>query len=305
MAVDIIARALAASLQNGEGGTIPPEKLPPFHAEGLTAYAVGGIPQGVDLNGKNIYEILTMMLYGTLNPLLMNPSLRATVNPLYAIIGDNIKVRGVAIYDRGSIKPAYGTSGFRAGEAISYTINGEEKSSVQSEYAFELDINSVARGDNMITISVKHAAGEQPKNSAGEDYDKPYPAGVLNTSVIVHGVYPLYVSDSNGSLQQLPPETQVGTEGYIEVTVAPETGAGVKQKIAIPETISEIKGIKQFDNSRNVWDWIYGTPEKSLTAFNKTQQQIEVLGQMVNYVVYENALTKIGERKLRFFTNIT
>ena len=305
MAVDIIARGIAAGLISGENGTIPESKLPLFHTENLTTYEVGGVAPGTNLNNLSFSQILNMMFYGAVTPVLTDPSFAVSMLQKNAVIGGSAVISGVAKFDRGSIAPAYGTSGYRAGEPYSYVINGNTIANSQVNYPFELNIANVLPGENTFSIVVNYNQGEQPLNNIGENYDTPYPAGSITENVIIYGVYPLLSNDSMGELQQLSPDTQVDpATGYVQITVVGESSASIKQKVAFPSTVDPIVGIQQLDTFRDIWDWIGGSPENSLGAFKVYNQSININGNDVDYVIYENALVQIGERKMRFFTKL-
>ena len=61
MAVDIIARALAAGLM-GADGNVSPDKLPKINTDEATKYSVGGIGAGVNLKGHNIIDVMMKYL---------------------------------------------------------------------------------------------------------------------------------------------------------------------------------------------------------------------------------------------------
>lgn len=299
--IDIIARAMAAkALQNG-GGT--PGGDDTFEATGVTTYEVGGIPAGTDLNGKTWQQIFTMMLYGDASvPVLTDPSFTVNMNESFGQVGETQTVTGTAIFNRGSINPAYGTSGFRAGLPTSYVVNGTTYETSVTEYGFSLDLPIVS-GENKFTVTVNYAQGEQPLDGAGNNYDSPYPAGSLSYEVVVTGTYPVYIKDSNGDLIPMDIQTQFNENGELEVDLASEFDAP-KQTIAFVEGTPEIVGVQQYDPSRQVWDWLYGSPADSLTAFTVTQQTIDVNGTVINYSVWENNTVTVGPRKLKFFTQL-
>lgn len=80
-------------------------------------------------------------------------------------------------FDRGSINPAYGTSGYRSGAATGYTLDG----TTQMSGTFAV---TVTEAKTSYQGSVSYAAGEQPKDSDGEDYDSPLAAGSVNTETL-------------------------------------------------------------------------------------------------------------------------
>lgn len=102
------------------------------------------------------------------------------------------------------------------------------------------------------------------------------------------------VKDGSDGYQVTLPKVEEDNEGNI-----------YKQKIAIASQFPVV-GIKQWNEVGQEWDWIYGTPEKSLTAFitNGTITQ-EFEGKTFTYTVYENAISyAVGEREIRFYTKL-
>jgi hypothetical protein len=94
------------------------------------------------VEGKTAEEILMMMLYGVITPKLTDPSFSVSLNednePL--IIGRESSIKGVLRFNRGSIEPAFGTSGHRAGKPVKYTVNDIDFESNASTYDFEIYI---------------------------------------------------------------------------------------------------------------------------------------------------------------------
>ena len=308
MAVDIIARALAAGLV-GPDGKILESKLPDsaggiFGTSGVTAYAVGGIPVGTNLEGKTIAEILTMMLYGTLNPTLTEPSFSATIDDTNIVLGENVTITGTVTFNRGSISPAYGTSGYRAGAPTSYTIAGQVIETTATTEKFSVVVPQIVLGANQIEISVAYEAGEQPKNSSGENYGTPCPAGTMSKTITITGNYPVFVGDTTGTFVEQENEA-LFDNGVCEVSLPAETDEAIKQKVAFAtDSTDPIVGIKQFDDTRQQWDWIRGTPEQSLTSFASSSVQLPVDGTEIDYTAHTNQTALIGARKVRFYTEL-
>ena len=298
MAVDIIARAMAAmgikSGGTGDGGT--------FGTDGPTVFTVGGIPAGTVLKGKTWEQILTLMLFGSdAKPVFTDPSFRVVMDEKYGVIGNQMTVSGTAYFDRGKIEPAYGTSGYRAGLPNSYVVNGSSFTTTAVEYKFTATLD-IQPGENMLTVTVNFDAGEQPKDGIGNDYDQPYPAGSLSYEVTITGTYPVY-SGGGDDMQAMDIQQQFGEKGYLDASVPDELAGADRQAVAFPtEGTPPILGVQAYDPGRQVWDWIYGSPEASLTSFTQTQTTININGVDVEYTVWNNNSIRVGERTLRFFT---
>lgn len=307
MAVDIIARGLAARLTSGPNGTVPDKFLPKFPVEGGTTYPVGGIAAGTELAGFTYEQILSMMLYGIVNPVLIAPSLNVTTNHVNAIIGLSADITGTAIFDRGAINPAYGTSGFRAGLPTAYVINGNEIVSSALNYSFDFTIDKVVAGDNTIVVSVKYAEGEQPKNSTGGNFDSPLPAGIIEHIIKINGTYPIFVTETSAQTQsgecaELPIDTVTNTDEFQVSVGAEKESADGKQAFCVSSLMPEIKGVQQYNEVMKTWAWIQGSPEKSLTTFDVSTITKVFNGVEVEYKKYTNNLPTIGARKLKIFT---
>ena len=89
------------------------------------AVDVGGISAGTTYDvGTPIEDIISDLLSPTLYPSFTNPSasLSGTGSKLLET-GATLAVTLTATFNRGTINPAYGTSGYRAGAATGYTLN--------------------------------------------------------------------------------------------------------------------------------------------------------------------------------------
>ena len=307
MATDMIARGLAARLTSGPNGTIPDKFMPVFPVEGGTTYAVGGIAAGTELNGLTYEQILSMMLYGIVNPTFTAPSLNVTTDHVNAIIGGAADITGTAMFDRGTINPAYGTSGFRAGLPTAYVINGNEIASSALNYSFDVTIDKVVAGDNTVVIGVKYAEGEQPKNSTGGNFGSPLPAGTLERIIKINGTYPIFVTETNeqtqaGNCVEMPIDTVTNTDEFQINVGAEKASTDGKQCFGVSSLMPEIKGIQQYNEAMKTWAWIQGSPERSLTSFSVTTATKMFNGVEVEYKMYTNNLPTMGARKLKIFT---
>ena len=141
--------------------------------------SVGGISSGTTYeDGTPIEDILKDMLNPVEYPTLTNPNatLSAEGNTLLED-GSNITTTMTITFNRGSISPAYGTSGYRAGNATGYSLNGTSS----NNNTFSVNVNSINKTFNG---SASYSAGEQPKDSEGNNYSSPLPAGTVNTNTI-------------------------------------------------------------------------------------------------------------------------
>ena len=149
-------------------------------ADLTAAIEVGGIEAGTEYEeGTPLETLLRDMLEPTLYPTLTAPSatLAGTGNKLLEA-GATLAVTITATFSRGSISPAYGTSGYRSGVASGYTLNGgtSQAGNTWSE--------TVSASNKTFQASVAYEAGEQPKDSKGNNYQSPLPAGSVNTNTV-------------------------------------------------------------------------------------------------------------------------
>lgn len=139
---------------------------------------IGGIPVNkVYPVGTDTETILRDLLSPVENPTLTRPS--ATITTSASLLLEPGTTRNVAItiaFNQGTISPANGTNGKRAGAATGYALNNGAR---QSSNVFNV---TVTESNKIFVGNVDHAAGEQPKNSKGENFDSPYSAGTVNTS---------------------------------------------------------------------------------------------------------------------------
>ena len=94
-----------------------------------TSVTVGGITSGTSYEeGTPLETIFRDMLNPVAYPTLTNPS--ATISATGAKLletGSTLNTTMTISFNRGSINPAYGTSGYRAGQAQSYSLDGTTK----------------------------------------------------------------------------------------------------------------------------------------------------------------------------------
>lgn len=155
---------------------------------------VGGISSGKNYAVNTPLEtIFRDMLNPLENPSLTSPSLRLNVWEENGLIveANSITERTIELlFDRGEISPPYGTSGFRSGPAISYSLSGFPEP--QSSNIFTVTIDATNGAIFLYDGTVQYSAGEQPKNSAGEDYKTPLPAGSITKTIKFRAVSPLW-----------------------------------------------------------------------------------------------------------------
>lgn len=160
----------------------------------LTAsVTVGGVTAGKTFNqGDELETVIRNILSPTLYPSFTAPSasMSATGTKLLEK-GATLASTFTITFNRGTINPAYGTSGYRSGAATSYTLDG----TTQASNTFSI---TVSESKTSYQGSVAYAQGEQPKDSNGQNYSTPLPAGSVNTGTINYEfVNALWANTSN------------------------------------------------------------------------------------------------------------
>lgn len=298
MAIDIIARGLATSLL-GSNGKIASDKMPTIEGtsdlEGF--YPLGKLTDPSLIEGKTTEEILLMMLFGVVSPTLTAPSLSielSTKTPL--LIGRESTLEGALVFDRGSISPAYGTSGFRAGLPTSFLIADELIETTDTTCNFKVSITPTS-SENKITYSVAYAEGEQPLNSIGQSVDSPLPAGLISGVLEVAAVYPIYCDEGNMlDFEWFEDEDGEGYMSFFDYETKDD-----RQAFAVSNALTVI-GVKSFDELTQQWTWLGGeTAEVSLTHFDTTTVTGESLGETTDYTLYTHNYYLVGDRELRVY----
>ena len=151
--------------------------------------------------------LLRAMLANTYNPTLTPPSVSITWNvPALAKVGATVNaVNATVSFNRGRINPEYGTDGYRAGVATGYAVSltGADSPFTDNNATGQFNVPAFTRatkGNVVLTGTVSHEAGQQPKDSDGNNYDNPYPAGDLSNTKTVDFIIPFYY----GATKTLP-----------------------------------------------------------------------------------------------------
>ena len=172
------------------------------------AITVGGISAGTEYPvGTDLEDILSDLLEPTLLPTFTAPSATITygASQYYAVGATVTAMVATVALNRGAITPAYGTDGYRSGEATGYSIattGADTEFSDSSENSGSFNVPALTRatkGTIVVTGTASYAAGEQPKDSKGGDYDEPLVAGSVTASKTLTFIQPYYYGISNTS----------------------------------------------------------------------------------------------------------
>ena len=147
-----------------------------------SSISVGGIPSGTNYPvGTNYDNMWKDLLNPVAYPTLTNPS--ATLSATGAKLleaGSTLATTMTVAFNRGSISPAYGTSGYRSGVATGYALNGGTE---QSENTFSVTVDAEHL---TYQATVSYESGEQPKDSEGGNYSTPLAAGSVNSNTLTY-----------------------------------------------------------------------------------------------------------------------
>ena len=141
---------------------------------------VGGITTGDSFPaGTEFEDLWRALLDPVVKPTLTAPSatLTATGSKLLET-GSTLNTTFTCTFNRGSINPAFTTSGYRSGPAIDYSLNS---GTAQSTNTWSVTITSAT---TTYSAKVNYSAGEQPVDSAGNNYSSPLPAGSVTSNQV-------------------------------------------------------------------------------------------------------------------------
>lgn len=159
-----------------------PDTKPVLTKNLTTSIALGGVAAGTTFTkDTNLEDVIDALVNPVLYPSFTAPSANISATGAKLLeTGATLDTVMTITFNRGTINPAYGTDGYRAGVAEGYKLNNGE---VQSGNTFNVRVSSA-----QLTYkgTVNYAQGEQPKDSRGNDYDNPLPSGSINTNTITY-----------------------------------------------------------------------------------------------------------------------
>ena len=236
--------------------------------------SVGGVPSGkVYTVGTDLEAILTDLLNPLAYPELTPPSVTLTTTDSTVVeIGSTANATLTATFNRGSISPAYGTSGYRAGDTVIYALNG---GTPQTENTFDV---TVTEGNYSFVVNAAYSEGEQPLDSKGNDYDEPLAAGNINSSALEFEF--VYAWWGNGADASTIEKMALMSKKPKATTINfPAVADDQKETFDVP-TGWVVKDIKTFNTFSNKW-------ETCMSTFSSTNVTHEnPAGTAVNYTRY-------------------
>jgi hypothetical protein len=274
----------------------------------LMPVTVGGYNAGTSFNNRNNKQMWDGLLYPTLNPTLANPSAIFTLSQTNLILVSSVigTLQLTSTFNRGSISPAYSTSGFRAGTAIARIFTGTgttNQTSSANTLNYFISNYTVVIGLNTWTCKVTYNEGEQPLDSAGNPFSTPLPAG--ETDVITRsfeGVYPLFCTSNNitTATQQVLVSMITGTNIVLNLVAEPNNIN--KQFIEIPNiwlTNRPIIGIQEFNANSGNFEYPGGSAASSLTYYTQSSVVKTIIGNNINYTRFTHNSTQRGALQIR------
>lgn len=286
-------------LATGDGGTSRWIKSSGISATDVTytnaepsVITVGGLSSGTTFNELTFPQMMDLMLYPELFPTLTNPSNTFSLTQAgFQEVGASITLNFSATFSRGSISPAYGTSGFRSGLPSQYNYTGTGLSSNPSSSLTDSQTvvgYTVVLGAQSWTGSVTYLGGEQPLSSKGNDYSTPLAPGTTgSTTRTITGVYPVYATTS--AIATLTKQALAAHGSQKDTSMVAESGSD-KQVAEFPSAWGTITILQQYNTLSGTYDTI------NLNTF--TLSTIDKSG--VEYKRYVHNGATVGARILRW-----
>lgn len=151
-------------------------------------------------------EIFRKLLTNVYYPTLTNPSATLTYTfDQYVKVGTTVTAKPATLaLNRGSINPQYtAASPYRSGAATNYALALSGSATPWSDSSTASGSFSVPAftrntvGTVTLTGTINYAAGVQPKDSDGADYNSPLPAGSVTASKTINFILPFVYGASN------------------------------------------------------------------------------------------------------------
>ena len=252
---------------------------------------VGGYKSGnVIPSGTSFDKVFRDMLNPVAYPSLTNPS--ATLSATGAKLleaGSTLTTTFTLTLNRGSISPAYGTSGYRSGLATSYTFDGDTGST-------NTFTRSISSEKTSYQGTIAYSAGEQPKDSAGRAYNTPLPAGTVNSNIVTYEfVNAIYANTAD--------ITTVAKLALVSKTAKQKEFSFPSQTVANPEEFHvpaewNVTAIQVKNTLNNQWEDCASEFTQTITAHP------DASGELVNYKKYtDNRGYNAGARQIRVLWN--
>jgi hypothetical protein len=270
---------------------------------------VGGITAGTVLTGLTTNQILEEILVPTLNPTLTAPYnsfVKTSPSADLYEIADVQTIAFSATFNRGTISPAYGTSGNRSGLPSIYNYTGTGLPSTHSSSALSdtqsATAYSIIQGNQSWSSTVTYLIGEQPKNSKGGNYSTPLAAGTTGSITrTIEGVYPLFATTVAIATQTKQTLVSMLSANNIVIPMVAQT-AGYKQSFEIPNTwlsSRPLVGVQTYNTVSGQWEYQGATASNSLGYWNTTADNQTIQSNSIGYTKYSYNGTDRGAINIR------
>ena len=170
-----------------------------------TNIEVGGLQSGTAIVANDtITSVLKKMLVTTYYPTYVSPSanLSYSVSTLLKVGATIPAASATVTFNPGAIMLEGVKQNNRAGAATNYTLatSGATTDYNNSNTTGSFSVTALTRaskGNITMTATVTHEEGPQPKDSDGNDYESPLPAGSVTTTKTFEFINPFYWGVSN------------------------------------------------------------------------------------------------------------
>ena len=281
---NVTATTIEAEIQNavsnGGGGSLA--------AILNVSKSTGGIESGTSYAAGTTFETLWRDLLDPIAyPTLTAPSATLTATGAKLLeVGATLATTMTVAFNRGSISPAYGTSGFRSGEAVDYSLNS---GTAQVSNTFNV---TVSEAEKTYQASVTYAAGEQPKDSKGSNYSTPLAGGSVNSNTITYEfVHALWANTSSAA--SITKQALVSKSAKQKEFAFPATTATDVETFDVPASFN-VTAVEVLNTLSNTWE----NAASQFTITSTTHD--DAAGSSVNYNRYSCSLGySLGARKIR------
>ena len=210
---------------------------------------VGGVKSGDEYaEGTKLEQIIRDLFSPIMYPNFTNPSVSvSTPGGKLLEKGTVYTTTATVSFNRGTINPAYGTNGYRSGPATSYSINGGPEQASNSFFV------QITEQDNQLNAVVKYSEGEQPKDSVGNDYDQPYPAGQMSSKAPLTYEYVYAIWANTGTIQNIVKQPLVSMSVKQKEFVFPDQTEEFPEVFDV-EANWNITAIEVFNTLAQTWE---------------------------------------------------
>lgn len=285
----------ASGFSGGSGGT--------YQNDTPVSKTVGGINTGETffMDEKTFADTMAQMFYPTGYPNLSNPNNTiSTGTSIIQEIGNVIDFTIITTFSRGSINPAYGTSGYRSGLPTSYEYTGAQLPTFHTTggYSDNQYVTNylVLQGSQEWTSKVHYNMGEQPVDSEGHPYDSALPAGSTSFKPLsIEGVYPIFATTSSISTDTKQPLYSMITTSMVELDMATEDGIN-RQSFEIPyewELSNPLSTVETYNTAAGQW------VETGLATWDASTIYKTIYSNIVTYTKYIYNGPQRGSNKIR------